>query len=131
MHWTRGWRRWSGRKRWSFGSQKRVLRSVGIPSGSYVAPWWHLQKVVNFEILMLLCLLDLPAPGPPGSAVLLFPQLPASPQHPQAPGTANSTLEHVLRSEWRKRISAHKAAPKANAQGPGLAGAVRTQKNVN
>eukprot|EP00661_Eupelagonemidae_sp_cell13_P023349 gene23349-biopygen19326 len=69
-------------------------------------------------------------PGHPGSAVLLFPQLPASPQHPQAPGTANSALEHVLRSEWRKRISAYKAAPKANAQGPGLAGAVRTQKNV-
>eukprot|EP00661_Eupelagonemidae_sp_cell13_P017559 gene17559-biopygen14415 len=51
------------------------------------------------------------------------------PQHPQAPGTANSALEHVLRSEWRERFSAHKAAPKANAQGPGLAGAVRTQKN--
>eukprot|EP00661_Eupelagonemidae_sp_cell13_P012328 gene12328-biopygen18472 len=53
-----------------------------------------------------------------------------SPQHLHAPGTANSALEHLLRSELMERIPAHKAATKVNVQGPGLAGAVRTQKNV-
>eukprot|EP00661_Eupelagonemidae_sp_cell13_P013096 gene13096-biopygen23021 len=47
-----------------------------------------------------------------------------------APGIANSAIAHVLCSEWRKRISAHKATPMANALGTGLAGAVLTKKMV-
>eukprot|EP00661_Eupelagonemidae_sp_cell13_P012553 gene12553-biopygen9496 len=54
--------------------------------------------------------------------------VPAGPQHPQAPGIANSALARVLGSEWRKRIPAYTAAPRQMHRALGLAGADRTQK---
>eukprot|EP00661_Eupelagonemidae_sp_cell13_P010549 gene10549-biopygen13853 len=70
-----------------------------VPSGSYMHPGGtpRSRKFTDFD--GSLCLLHPAAPGPPGSAVIIFPQVPGSPQHPQAPSTVNSALEHVLRSE--------------------------------
>eukprot|EP00661_Eupelagonemidae_sp_cell13_P014809 gene14809-biopygen5143 len=110
-------------------AKKPVPVPVGTPSGSGMAPRRHPQEVENFEILMDFGAWWIPGPPlPPQRHGRAGRQLPAGPQHPQAPGIANSALARVLGSEWRKRIPAYTAGPRQMHRAPGLAGADRTQK---
>eukprot|EP00661_Eupelagonemidae_sp_cell13_P015735 gene15735-biopygen5212 len=125
-----------------------VSEPVGIPSGSDMAPRRHPQGVGNFVILVDFDTWWTPkrpppprqrhgragragaSPGPTQRDGRAGRMLPAGPQHPQAPGIANSALARVLGSGWRTRIPACTAAPRQMHRAPGLDGGDRTQKGV-
>eukprot|EP00661_Eupelagonemidae_sp_cell13_P010960 gene10960-biopygen12367 len=82
-------------------SKKKVFRSVGIPLGSDMAPWWNLQKVDNFEISVEFLPAGPPRSHPPWASVwcterpIQSQQAPGgSPNQPQrafqAPNGANA-----------------------------------------
>eukprot|EP00661_Eupelagonemidae_sp_cell13_P016983 gene16983-biopygen17301 len=81
-----------------------------------MAPWWHPQKVENFEILMDFDACWTPQDPPPRATA--------------GPRIAKSAPARVSGAEWRERISVHKAAIRQMHCAPGPAGAVRTQKVV-
>eukprot|EP00661_Eupelagonemidae_sp_cell13_P013671 gene13671-biopygen23065 len=109
--------------------KKHVPVLVGTPSGSDMARRRHPPGSRNFRDLGGFWRpVDPQAPPPPQRHGRAGRQLPAGPQHPQAPGIANPALARVLGSEWRKRIPAYTAAPMQMHQAPGLDGADRTQK---
>eukprot|EP00661_Eupelagonemidae_sp_cell13_P021262 gene21262-biopygen7114 len=52
--------------------KKPVCRPVGTPSGSDMAPWWHHQKVGNFEILVDFGACWTPGPPPPRHSMVIM-----------------------------------------------------------
>eukprot|EP00661_Eupelagonemidae_sp_cell13_P010573 gene10573-biopygen255 len=124
-----GWPVSMGRRRLSFGCQKPVLASVGTLSGSEMAPWPHPEEVnENRDFGGFWHLVDPPGPpSPPQRHGRAGRQLPAGPQHLQAPGIANSAPARfrLQMAGTNTRVS---AAPRQMHRVPWLAGADRMQK---